>query len=391
VNQPRILQVAQLPVFDLGGLGKVVQWLVADVAKNYRVSLAAPDAETPGMPDEVASHLENRISIPPHRWDPAATQRFLDHLKAERYDLIHFHGGTFAFDAHRPWRSPLHRLCLAGTPWVFTNHNAPALTEGLFSPDDSVARQWIKTAVAWSSKCCLLACCRQEVYVSDENRAQIGQWFPWAKSKMRTIYSSGLEGTPSRPVLSPEVVTIANLGHFGRRKGQHELLKAFILVQQKFPRLRLVLAGPQLDADYTRQMQEEISRRKLEAVVQMPGGLTDKTAFWQAVDVFVQPSLHEGLGMALMEALWLGKPAIGTRVGGIPEMIHHEVNGLLVEPGHAEQMAAAIERLVVESDTRRRFSEKAIAHIQAMGMTRAEMSRRCLELYDMVLAHARPQ
>jgi glycosyltransferase involved in cell wall biosynthesis len=385
VNQPRILQVAALPVFDLGGLGKVVQWLVADTAKNYRVSLAAPDAEAPNLPDEVASRLENRISIPSYQWDQAATQRFLNHLKTGRYDLVHFHGGTFAFDAHLPWRSPLHRLCLAGMPWIITNHAAPSLMAGLFPPDYPVAPKLIKSALAWSSLCFLLACCRQQVFVSDENRGHIEPWFPWAKSKMRTIYPSGLEGTPPRPVLAPEVVTIANLGHFGWRKGQHDLLKAFSVVQQKFPRLRLVLAGPQLDADFTRQMREEISRRKLEAVVQMPGGLTDKTAFWLAADIYVQPSHYEGAPMALMEALWLGKPAIGTRVSGIPEMIQHDVNGLLVEPGQPAEMAAAIERLVVEADTRRRFSEKAAAHIQAVGMTRTDMSRRYIELYETIL------
>jgi glycosyltransferase involved in cell wall biosynthesis len=203
---------------------------------------------------------------------------------------------------------------------------------------------------------------------------------------MRTIYSSGLEGAPPRPVLAPEVVTIANLGHMGRRKGQHDLLAAFILAREKFPRLKLILAGPELDVEYVRRLRNEISLRKLEDVVQIPGGLNDKTAFWQAVDIFVQPSEYEGLGMALMEALWLGKPAIGTRVGGIPELIRHDVNGLLVEPGRPAEMAAAIERLVVEPETRRRFSENAAAHVQAMGMTRTAMSRHYLELYDMVLA-----
>jgi len=389
MNQRRVLLVGNGPVFDLGGMGQVIQWLAGDLARHYRVSLAAPDAEAAGIPEEVASCLENRISTPFPRWDQPGRQHFLKQIKAGRYDLVHFHGGTFAFNAHLPWRSPLHRFCLTGVPWVFTTHGAPSFTGGLFPPQYPRAKKFLKSVLAWLSKGFLLACCRQEVFASDETRSQIDRWFPWAKRKMRTIYNSGLEGSPPRPVVAPEVMTIANLGYLTRIKGQHDLLAAFVAVRQKFPRLRLVLAGPQWDGDYVRGMRDEISRRQLEASVQMPGGLTDKTAFWQAADIYVQPSHQEGAPMALMEALWLGKPAIGTRVAGIPEIIEENVCGLLVAPGRPAEMAAAIERLVVETETRRRFSEKAAAHIQARGMTRTEMSRRYLELYEMIFAGTR--
>jgi len=386
VKQPRILQVSAEPVLNLGGVGKTVQWLANDISSRYRVSLAARDAESPDMPEELASCLEQRISISSQKWDKASSRHFVNRIKIGEYSLVHFHGATFAYDAHLPWRSPLHRLCVAGVPWILTNHCAPSLTEGLFPHRYPRAAKVPKSILAWSSKCFLLAFCRQEVFASDENRSHIDRWFPWAKTKMRTIYNSGLEGTPPRPVLSSEVVTIANLGHIGWRKGQHDLLKAFVLVQQKYPRLKLVLAGPELERDCGDWLRNEIRQRKLEGIVQMPGGLTDKTTFWQAVDVYVQPSQFEGAPMALMEALWLGKPAIGTRVSGIPEMIQHDVTGLLVASSQPAEMAAAIERLIVEPDTRRRFSEKAAAHIQARGMTRNDMSRRYLELYEAILA-----
>jgi len=336
------------------------------------------------MPEELASCLENRISIPPHKWDSTSSRHFVTQVMAGNYDLVHFHGGTFSFDAHLPWRGPLHRLCRSRVPWVLSNHCAPSLTEGLFPPGYPPVATFLKSILAWSSKCFLLIHCRQEIFDSDENRFQLVRWFPWAKAKMRTIYHSGLEGSPPRPGLSPEVVTIANLGHIGWRKGQFDLLKAFILVQQKIPRLRLILAGPPLEAEYAGLIRDEINRRKLDSIVHMPGGLTDKTAFWQAVDIYVQPSHYEGAPMALMEALWMGKPAIGTRVSGIPEIIQHDVNGLLVEPGRPDELAAAIERLVVESDTRRRLAENAAAVIQTKGMTRQDMCRRYLELYDMI-------
>jgi glycosyltransferase involved in cell wall biosynthesis len=177
------------------------------------------------------------------------------------------------------------------------------------------------------------------------------------------------------------VVTIGNLGHIASRKGQQDLLTAFVRVLRKFPHLRLVLAGPDGGDDCSRWVRNEISRLKLEASVELPGSLSDKTGFWQAVDIYVQPSHFEGAPMALMEALWLGKPAIGTRVSGIPEIIQHEVSGLLVEPRKPAELAAAIERLIVEPDTRRRFSENGSARILAQGMTRRHMCQKYADLY----------
>jgi glycosyltransferase involved in cell wall biosynthesis len=389
VKELRIIQVSSEPLFNLGGVGKIVQWLVGGLSSRYRLSLASPDAELSGMPEELAGCLENRFSIPRYHWDHLSRRHFLKQIKAGNYDLIHFHGGTFSFDGHLPWRGPLHRLCLAREPWIFSNHCAPSLTEGLFPAQYPPVARFFKSVMAWSSKCFLLRYCRQEIFDSNENRCQIERWFPWSKTKMRTIYHSGLEGSPPRPVLSPAVVTIANLGHIGWRKGQQDLLRAFVLTQQKFPHLRLVLAGPFEDGEGARRIQSEIKRLKLEAIVQMPGGLSDKTAFWQAVDIYVQPSHYEGAPIALMEALWLGKPAIGTRVSGIPEMIQHNVNGLLVQPGNPAEMAEAIERLIVEPGTRHRFSNHAASEILAKGMTRKDMIRHYAELYDTIFARNR--
>lgn len=381
VNSRRILLAVSGRAFDFGGMGRAVQWLMADIAGEYQVSLAASDAESAGIPPEIAPLLANRITVPHPTWTQADARQFVETVKAGKYDLVHFHGGTLSFNAHLPWRSPLHRLSLAGVPWILTTHSAPSLTEGLFAPGTGAAVKFLKTLLAWTSKSFLLTFCRQEVFASDENRARIGRCFPWAKGKMRTIYHSGLAGQPPPPDCAPVAVTVANLGHLAPRKGQHDLLAAFILARQKSPQLRLVLAGPREDEEFSRALCDEIQRQKLEAVVELPGGIADKTAFWKSTDIYVQPSHYEGAPMALMEALWLGKPCIGTRVSGIPEMIEHDVNGLLVEAGNRAAMASAIERLVTEPETRRRFSDNAARHLQSKGMTRAAMSRRYLELY----------
>jgi glycosyltransferase involved in cell wall biosynthesis len=391
MNQRKILHVSAEPIFNLGGVGKIVQWLAGGLAENYRISVASPQEVVPASALEFVDRMENRILIPSNKWDKASKAQFVERVMADGYDLVHFHGGTFSFDAHLPWRSPLHSLCGAGVPWINSNHCAPSLTEGLFPPRYRQPAKFLKSVLAWSSKCYLLTHCRQEVFDSDENRGQIARWFPWAGSKMRTIYHSGLEGTPPSPGLSTEVSTIANLGHIGWRKGQHDLLAAFAILHKKHPRIRLILAGPEGEAECAHWLRAEIARQKLADFVEMPGGLVDKTAFWRSVDIYVQPSRYEGAPMSLMEALWMGKPAVGTRVSGIPEIIQHEVNGLLVEPGQPAKLAAAMERLIVEFDTRRRFNENGGAHIQNAGMTRKNMIQNYIDLYEMIFADTRPR
>ncbi len=389
-TQTRVLHVCPDPVFDLGGVGQIVQWLAADLATRYRVSLAAPQANDPGMPDELVAAMEERINIPRGRWNGPNRRRFLEQVRQGGFSLVHFHGGAFAFDGHLPWRSPLHRLCFSGIPWMLSDHYAPSLTDGLFPPAYPLLAKWSKTALAWSSKVFLLAFCKQEVFDSDENRMQIGRWFPWARRKMRTIYHSGLVGSAPAPRPQAEIFTIGNLGHFAWRKGQHDLLNAFILARHTHPHLRLIMAGPGMDGECGRWVRQEVARQKLDEVVSLPGGLKDKSEFWNTVDLYVQPSRAEGAPMALMEALWHGKPAIGTAVSGIPEIIQGDVNGLLVDAAQPERLASAIVRLATEPDTCHRFIQNGARHVLARGMTRKDMSEHYAALYESIIRQNYP-
>ena len=118
----------------------------------------------------------------------------------------------------------------------------------------------------------------------------------------------------------------------------------------------------------------------------MPGGTKDPSAFWEKVDIYVQPSHYEGAPMALMEALWHGKPSVGTRVSGIPEIIEDGASGLLVEAKKPAELAAAIERLIRDAELRQRFAAAGPRHILARGMTRSKMVQRHLDLYGELLA-----
>jgi glycosyltransferase involved in cell wall biosynthesis len=76
-------------------------------------------------------------------------------------------------------------------------------------------------------------------------------------------------------------------------------------------------------------------------------------------DIFVLPSLVEGLPLVLVEAMALGKPIVATRINGIPEALEHDTNGLLVEPDRADELTDAIAFLADHPDAARQFGAAA--------------------------------
>jgi glycosyltransferase involved in cell wall biosynthesis len=83
-----------------------------------------------------------------------------------------------------------------------------------------------------------------------------------------------------------------------------------------------------------------------------------KEAFAQA-DVFVLPSLAEGIPVVLMEAMCSGVPCVTTPVNGIPELIEHGVSGLLATPGDVASLTAQLQRMLSSSDLRKSLAEAA--------------------------------
>lgn len=148
------------------------------------------------------------------------------------------------------------------------------------------------------------------------------------------------------------------LGEVARHKGVLELARSFVPVAQQFPQLKLVFAGTGRAMEELRQLTREL---ELDGSVEFTGWLEAerKRAEYAGAALFVLPSYVEGMPMALLEAMSWGLPTIATPVGGVPEIITDEVNGLLVAPGDTEALAAAIARLLSDPQLRQRLGAAA--------------------------------
>lgn len=140
------------------------------------------------------------------------------------------------------------------------------------------------------------------------------------------------------------------VGHIGAliadQKGQPLLLEA----ARARPALRFVLVGSGADEQALKQ-----SATGLDNVV-FTGQVEDVASHLAAFDLFAFPSLFEGLGSILIDAMALGLPIVATRVGGIPDLIDDGSNGLLIEPQDLDGLLAALDRLTEDADLCRRFA-----------------------------------
>lgn len=176
------------------------------------------------------------------------------------------------------------------------------------------------------------------------------------------------------------------LGRLSEVKNQRTLLRAFARVSAVEPKARLFLAGR---GELEGELKALSERLGLTEKVVFLGFRRDVPQILRALDVFVLPSLREGLPLSLMEAMCSALPVLASRVGGIPELFGNADIGTLVDPideaSLAEEMIA-LARMPVEE--RERLGDNARTHVLAH-FTAGIMTRRYATIYAEALEEAR--
>jgi glycosyltransferase involved in cell wall biosynthesis len=161
------------------------------------------------------------------------------------------------------------------------------------------------------------------------------------------------------PTHAPIVGTV---GALVRQKGHHDLIEAAALVVREVPDVRFVVLG---EGELRQPLEDQIRRHHLERHVFLAGFRVNALELTKAFDVFVLSSHHEGLCTALVDAMAASRPSVGTRVGGIPEVIVDGETGFLVPPGDHAAMARQIVRLLKDPALRARMGAAGLARARA--------------------------
>ena len=179
-----------------------------------------------------------------------------------------------------------------------------------------------------------------------------------------------LNNIVSPPELHPEFHTrdgklhLLYMGEISKRKGGFDLLKAVADHKEQFEgKLLLRMGGNQVDGD----IRSFIREHSLESFVTYEGWIAGQKKIeclnWE--DVYILPSYNEGLPIAILEAMAYHHPVISTPVGGIPEIITSNEDGLLVTPGNSEEIANAIKYYIGNRDAIKTHGEKGYNVVQA--------------------------
>ncbi len=153
-----------------------------------------------------------------------------------------------------------------------------------------------------------------------------------------------------------EIYTITCVGRLtGRTKRQHLLVEAFAKLSEDFPKWQVELWGDTYDKPYVATVKALIKKYHLEDRVKLCGTTGDLSPVWERTDIFAFPSHHEGFGIALVEAMGAGIPAIGYRAcSAVNELIKDGETGLLVSDG-ADALAEGLRVLMTDSSKRKAY------------------------------------
>lgn len=287
-------------------------------------------------------------------WDLRWALRLRRLLLRRRFDVLH---------AHSPYPAAIARLVVLTLPrrlrpvLVFTEHNewlrharltrmANRATAGLDAAHLAVS-EGVRKALPSRIRA------RTEVVVCGIDVGDVRR------------FASGRGAVRSELGIRPDQVLVGTIANLRTEKAYPDLLHAAHQVLASGLPVRFVAVGQGPLAAELDDLHDELG---LGEGFRLLGYREDARRVMAGFDLFVLASRYEGLPVSLMEALALGVPVVATAVGGIPEAIRHEREGLLVPPGRPALLAEAITTLVRDPDRRRLLAEGAAARGDAFGV-----------------------
>ena len=299
------------------------------------------------------------------------TVRLRQLLAEQRYDVVHSHAPLVGAAARA--------MAPRGTVLLHTEHN----TWDRYHP----ATRWVngatmgRNARVWA--------------VSDEVARTIRVPISWRPTPVEVmLHGVDLEtvrrGEAARRVARARLgvgdreLVFGTVGNLAAKKDQGTMLRAFAELHWSMPQSRLVVIGT---GPREAELKGLAAGLGLERAVHFLGMRDDVPELLPGFDIFVLSSIHEGLSIALVEALAAGVPVVATRVGGIPELITHGQYGLLVPPHDARALAAAMSGLAHDERARAEFAAAGPVRAADFGI-QAAADR--LASHYLVLGHDHP-
>ena len=147
--------------------------------------------------------------------------------------------------------------------------------------------------------------------------------------------------------ISSDISLVTVVARLSPEKGHQVLLRAMAEMKERLTSVRILFVG---DGPLRSSLEEQVIAHGLQDIVRFLGFRTDIPDILQVSKFIVLPSLTECMPLALLEAMAAGKPIVASNVGGVGEVVIHDVTGVLVRPGDHHELGRALQQLLTASD-----------------------------------------
>jgi glycosyltransferase involved in cell wall biosynthesis len=292
-----------------------------------------------------------------------ACLRALEHaFRRDRIAVAHSH--EFSMGVYGAWAS-----WRVGIPHVITMHG------GRYYVHRLRRRLALRAAMAVSAR---------TIAVSASLARDISRDLLFPQSRILTIPNGVGYTRPLRVTLrdelqlGPDDRLLVSIGNLYPVKGHRYLIDALALLADRYPKLHLAVGGRGELAD---ALAARARDRGLAGRIHLLGLRSDVAAILGAADVFVLPSLSEGLPLALLEAMFAGCPIVASDVGEVRVALAHGEAGVVVAPGDPAALAAALDHLLSDPKHASDLGRRAAAHAGAEYNV-SQMVGRYVEIYQ---------
>jgi len=277
-------------------------------------------------------------------------------LKKNNYHIVHTHNSKAGFVGRLAAR-------LAGVPVIIHTVHGFA-----FHREEPPWRRWLfKNLEILASRWC-----DRMIFISQP-------LIDWAlkegitgKDKIVKIYS-GIDLDKFHPVAADEEklirkkwnineddAVIGIVSKLWEGKGHEVLINAFSRIKDEIENAKLIIVGEGYLQDRLNKLVDGLG---LKGSVIFTGFKSEVSEIISCFDVAVLPSFFEGMGRVLLEAMAMGKPVVASRVGGIPDLVRDNINGLLTEPGDEKALYGALKRLLTDRDLAHMMGREGIKSV----------------------------
>jgi glycosyltransferase involved in cell wall biosynthesis len=355
-----IISAADPQVF--GGQEKQTLELIKGLKDNYRFLVVAEKGRFSETASGVADIFERALRRRDIRRSIAEVK---DIIAAQEVDIVH----TLELRGNLIGRMAVRSSVRRRRPKVVATRH-----EFVYSPFFSARKRLTRLAYGAVERF-TQGYCDRYIAVSQALKQELVAKLKVSEDKV-TVIPNGVPESAGRSTTEKQPV----VGYIGRlipEKGLDDLIEAARMVLDDWPAARFVVVG---EGPYLPHIRKRLNDLGLGQAFEIVGQVHDVEAQIDRFMFLVLPSKHEGFPMVVLEAMRLGVPVIGTKVGGIPEIIRDGRNGFLVEAGRPEELARAILELL--QDERRREAMGCQAEKTAEDFAAGKMTARTQAVYE---------